>query len=209
MAKRIRTGDVRALATVGAILAITLALAPRRAAAAIESRLILETYFETGDIPTGDDFKDLIDSYVHQVDDGVTTYTLTGIGRTVGGGPNGQGLRVGGNVGINETLPYADIHVGYTAADLPEMEPQWAGNFGYLPLRYSNDATGQTHFGYLQGRMESAGTPTLGPGFQAQYLAWETTPGATIVTSVLPEPAGAAVLVALVGVLEVRRKARV
>ena len=211
MAKRIHARGVRALATVGAIVVITFASAPREAAAAIESREILKTYFETGDIPTGEDFKDLIDSYVHQVDDGVTTYTLTGIGRSsAGGGPNGQGLRVGGNVGINELLPYADIHAGYTAADLPEMEPQWAGNYGYLPLRYSSDATGQTHYGYLQGRMESAGTPTLGPAFQAQYIAWETAPNVTIVTSVLPEPACAVALMALAGSLMIRsRGARV
>jgi hypothetical protein len=40
----------------------------------IEPRDILETFFETGDIPTADQFKDLLDSYIHQTDDGVTVY---------------------------------------------------------------------------------------------------------------------------------------
>jgi hypothetical protein len=40
----------------------------------IEPRNILETYFETGDVPTADQFKSLIDSYVHKLDDGVTVY---------------------------------------------------------------------------------------------------------------------------------------
>ncbi len=42
----------------------------------IEPRDILETYFETGDIPTAEQFKDLLDSYVHQTDDGVTIFRL-------------------------------------------------------------------------------------------------------------------------------------
>jgi hypothetical protein len=42
----------------------------------IEPRNILETYFQTGDIPTAEQFKDLLDSYVHQVDDGVTVFPV-------------------------------------------------------------------------------------------------------------------------------------
>ena len=41
---------------------------------AIESRNILKTYFETGDVPTQDQFGSLIDSYVHRTDDNVTIY---------------------------------------------------------------------------------------------------------------------------------------
>lgn len=38
---------------------------------AIESRSTLRTFFETGDIPTQEEFWDVIDSYVHQKDDGI------------------------------------------------------------------------------------------------------------------------------------------
>jgi len=38
---------------------------------AIESRNTLRTFFETGDIPTQEEFWDVIDSYVHQQDDGI------------------------------------------------------------------------------------------------------------------------------------------
>lgn len=44
----------------------------------IEPRNILETYFETGDIPTQEQFKDFLDSYVHQLDDGITVYPVPG-----------------------------------------------------------------------------------------------------------------------------------
>jgi hypothetical protein len=39
-----------------------------------ESRSILKTYFETGDIPTEEQFGNLIDSYIHRLDDGLTIY---------------------------------------------------------------------------------------------------------------------------------------
>ena len=41
---------------------------------AIVSRESLYSFFETGDIPTQEEFADLIDSYVHQVEDGVYVY---------------------------------------------------------------------------------------------------------------------------------------
>lgn len=45
-----------------------------------ESREQLLTYFETGDIPTEDEFSNLISSYVHRLDDGVTVYDTGGTG---------------------------------------------------------------------------------------------------------------------------------
>jgi hypothetical protein len=69
---------------------------------AIEPRAILKTFFETGDVPTQDQFSNLIDSYIHQTDDGLT---LTGIAATSDGSAAGRAIRVGDNVGINEPLP--------------------------------------------------------------------------------------------------------
>lgn len=43
---------------------------------AIESRDILKTYFETGNIPTEQDFANLIDSYIHRIDDGVYIFDV-------------------------------------------------------------------------------------------------------------------------------------
>jgi hypothetical protein len=45
---------------------------------AIESRGILKTFFETGDVPTAEQFGDVIDSYIHQTDDNVTIYLEKG-----------------------------------------------------------------------------------------------------------------------------------
>ncbi len=43
---------------------------------AIEPRDQLKTYFETGDIPTQDQFDAVLDSYVHKTDDGITIYNV-------------------------------------------------------------------------------------------------------------------------------------
>lgn len=43
----------------------------------IEPRDILKTFFETGDIPTQDQFYDVLDSYIHKTDDGVTIYKVS------------------------------------------------------------------------------------------------------------------------------------
>src|SRR4051794_8968698 len=47
----------------------TAACATSRASGAVVSRAILKTFFETGDVPTQDQFSTLIDSMVHGVDD--------------------------------------------------------------------------------------------------------------------------------------------
>jgi hypothetical protein len=45
---------------------------------AIETRDLLKTFFQTGDIPTEVQFGDVIDSYIHQTDDNVTIYLEAG-----------------------------------------------------------------------------------------------------------------------------------
>lgn len=184
------------------------------ASAAIENRSILKTYFETGDVPTQDQFANLIDSYIHQTDDGVAL-TLVGIGgqRNSGTGPNGQGLRVGGNVGINELLPDAMLGQWLPPSLHPEMEPLWAGQHGFLPLKYQ-DAGGQPYYGFLQVSMQSALAPGAEgavvvepPPIFVEYWAWETTPSTTVTTFFVPEPASATVLT-LMGFGLLRRRGR-
>jgi hypothetical protein len=193
----------------------TLAGTPQAARAAIEPRSILKTYFETGDVPTQDQFSNLIDSYIHQTDDGLI---LDGIGgRHSGSGPNGQGLRIGGNVGINELLPDTSLGVWLDPALHPAMEPLWAGEFGFLPLRYHSTASPpQTHYGFLQismasaggGSPDSGGTVPPGPAIFVEHWVWESTPGATLTTFIVPEPAATAALLLLVALPVTRRTRR-
>lgn len=44
---------------------------------AIESRAVLKTFFETGDVPTEGQFSDLIDSFISRIDDGVYIYDVS------------------------------------------------------------------------------------------------------------------------------------
>jgi len=57
--------------SVGLVAVISLAIfsSARPAQAAIESRAILKSFFQTGDIPTQDQFATLIDSTVNLIDD--------------------------------------------------------------------------------------------------------------------------------------------
>src|ERR1043165_9416188 len=45
---------------------------------AIEPRSILKTFFITGHVPTQDEYWDVLDSYIHQVDDNLTIYLEPG-----------------------------------------------------------------------------------------------------------------------------------
>src|SRR5258706_3966755 len=64
MSKRIRGSVV-----VFAAVAFAVLVAAPSARAAIETRDTLKTYFQTGDVPTADQFATLIDSLVNIVDD--------------------------------------------------------------------------------------------------------------------------------------------
>ena len=60
---------IRGNAGVWASVAFMILGAARPARAAIESRSILKAYFQTGDVPTQDQFATLIDSTVNPIDD--------------------------------------------------------------------------------------------------------------------------------------------
>ncbi|MEA2707623.1 MAG: hypothetical protein QOF78_224 [Phycisphaerales bacterium] len=179
-------------------------------ASAILSRNILKSFFEKGDKPTESQFANFIDSFIHLTDDGLT---LTGIGgnRHSGTGPNGQGLRIGGNVGINEVLP--DTGEWLAPSLHPEMEPLWAGQTGFLPLRYESSA-GLAHYGFLQISMETAtaaADPLISaaaepPAIFVEYWVWEPSPGTTVTTSFVPEPTAALGLALAASVALARRR---
>jgi hypothetical protein len=171
--------------------------------AAIEPRSILKTYFETGDVPTQDQFSNLIDSYIHLTDDGLT---LTGIGATPDGSAAGQAIRVGGNAGINESLPdtFGGTWKSPTSTALPRLYARFGGTSGFLPLKY--EGLDGAHYGFLQ--IDMGTDPGVSPGapiFVTQWV-WESSANTALTTFAVPEPTTLALL--LVGLTPALRRRR-
>ena len=139
--------------------------------AAIETRDVLKTYFETGDAPTSQDFEDVLNIILNE--------SLPGsYGITAPADPNGAIIRAQGSV----------IDASVTSGAMPAgLGPGWAGSSGYLGLALS--ISGATHYGYLQMSAGAAGTAELYPMFVEAFV-WETVPGASITTApvIVPEP---------------------
>jgi hypothetical protein len=171
---------------------------------AIEPRSILKTFFETGDVPTQDQFGDVIDSYIHQTDDGLT---LTGIGAIPDGSAAGKAIRVGGNVGINESLPdtFSGTWRSPISTALPRMCSEFCGTSGFLPLKY--EGLDGARYGFLQ--IDMGTDPGVSPGapiYVTQWV-WDSSPNTTLTTFAVPEPATfALLLVGLMPVLGSRRR---
>jgi hypothetical protein len=168
---------------------------------AIVPRNILKSFFETGDVPTQEQFSNLIDSYVHHTDDG---FDLVAIGSIPDSSAAGRALRVGGNVGINETLPdtYSGIWKPYPTAPgttLPQMCPMFCGTSGFLPLKYAG-ADGP-HYGFLQIDMGADPGASPGAAIYVTQLVWESSPNTTLTTFAVPEPTGLGLL--LVGLMSI------
>ena len=138
-----------------------------RAGAAIESRDVLKTYFETGDVPTEQQFANFLDSMVHQVEDG----HLIGVVPTPDGAARlGEGESVG---------------PGLTFGAAAGLSDDWLQQSGFLGLSF-NILT-ETHYGYLQiSAADDANSPYP---MQVDYFVYETTPDTSITTATVPEPA--------------------
>jgi hypothetical protein len=168
-------------------------LRPAPAEAAIEPRDILKTFFETGDVPTQDQFANLIDSFIHQTDDGLT---LIGIGGDLNGPRH---LNAGAIL---------DGSLTFTApgSQLP-LAANWRGQSGFLPLEYQ-DSAGQPHFGFLEMSMDAAASPpATTPAINVQHWAWETTANTAVVATPVPEPASMGLL-AMLGAALLRQRRR-
>ena len=115
------TGFHRVLGVAATLVVATFAAAPSQAA--IESRNILKTFFETGDIPTQEQFGTLIDSMVNRLDD----RNLLGLRTSSDGGA--ALLSIGDIVG-----PPTDF--GPAAG----LSGDWAGQTGYLGLAMTDSS---------------------------------------------------------------------
>lgn len=126
----------------------------------IEPRDILESYFETGDIPTADQFRNLILSYAHLTDDDITVLPVGGTTqKNWGFGITTPQTRVGVKAGVGEyesvlSLYHADsdfanwfISLNPTTGDVPGFSIDQIIGSGQISQFFIEEGTGHVGIG--------------------------------------------------------------
>lgn len=187
--------------------------------AAIETRDTLKTFFETGDIPTADQFTTLIDSMVNISEDGGLLNLYFNYGAAAGDHTvslnrawllaqssdgtlinfqNGQSI---GPISLEQTL----VNGGLLGAS-----SLWAGQSGFLGLQFELDDAGviSTHYGFVQMSVDGASSSTP-YAIHVDGFAYETLADTSISAfNVVPVPAAVWLFGSALGVMGViRRKA--
>jgi hypothetical protein len=200
-----------------AVISLAIFSSAQAARAAIESRETLKTYFQTGDVPTAEQFATLIDSTINFVDDrkliGLKVYDPQSsylAGDTIVFNRLSVGATVGeiaeGNAGTPPALEFASWPP-LDPNDPTEMDvaTDFAGQYGYLGILLE-DSFGQVNYGYLQMGMDPVGSATH-PAIYVDYVVYESTPNTPITVAPVPEP-GTAMLLGLGLVALAVRRAR-
>jgi hypothetical protein len=181
-------------------IAVVFACAAGVAHGAVVPRNVLKTYFETGDIPTQDDFVDVIDSIVD-----VSWHYDTQSTHSVHGQPLGGGILIhgGGDDDVLRLLPGDPIGPGLPAGEfaasgvLDSLLHATEDRF-LLGLRFtinnSSLGTATTHYGFVDLSVEGASSPTPG-AIHLCGVAYETEPDTALAAFFVPEPSAAALLV--------------
>ena len=188
-----KTLTPRFIAMIAVVLLVPIS---RPASAAVEPRVILKTFFETGDVPTQDQFKDLIDSFINYNDDGLT---ITGIAQNSSTGAGGRKFE---DDSIDVTLDFASN--GGPGGVIPSMAPEFGGHSGFLGLRLS-DSLSNTYYGYFQLSMDDP-LLTDPAGIHVDYFVFNDTPGESLSVTSVPIPAGAWLFGSAFGLLGMRRR---
>jgi len=159
----------RALAASSLALVVSAALTTSPAVAAEQNRSYLYDKFQDGDIPTGQDFADMIDSALHFMDSG---FNVMGTAAA----SDGRALLLEAGATVDASLTYAEV------AGLSNF---WAGHSGFMAVLFADGPV--SHYGYFQLSSGEPGGTALYP-MHIQSFTWEDQPGAPLVTSSVPEP---------------------
>lgn len=208
------------------VLAVILGLAsfslPGTANAAIVSRSILKTFFETGDKPTAPQFATLIDSMVNSssgsldlsfdfgatLEDHAVSFNGAGIFAQSSDG-NLINFQSGREIGP------ASLETKLVAGGLLGPTSLWAGQTGFLGLQFEliNEGIVSTHYGFLKMKIAPLhdgleGSRSQPYSIYVDSFAYETTPGTPITTfSAVPVPGSAWLLGSgLLGLIGFSRK---
>ena len=175
------------------VLSVLLSVCLPAAHSAIESREVLQTYFETGDIPTQDQFSDLIDSFINlQADYGTSadTHTVTSLtgGIAVDAAGHAQLLTEGQTFDPAAATFLGTAGVGDGTA--------WPGDSGFLAFTFELSDAGETTMELeIVGVVNDAKvTSLLGEQEAALYLCYPQhyyTPGNALLIAPNIDPAAA------------------
>jgi len=196
------------------MLVISVSALPARAA--VVSRAVLKSFFQTGDVPTQEQFATFIDSTINFVDDryllGLKVYNpqvtyITGdtviFNRLSIGDPVGQVAE-----GTTTTPPAREFaNWGPLNPNDPsamDVATDFAGQSGFMGIQLQ-DGTGQINYGYLQMGMDSAAS-ALHPAIHVDYIVYESEPNKPITVASVPEPSSALFLLSCGGMLLARRR---
>lgn len=170
--------------------------------AAIESRDVLKTYFESGDVPTERQFSNLIDSSINLYvgyGESADTHTVTSVTGGIAADASGRAQLLT----EGQTFDPAAVTLLGTASVGDGSD--WPGESGFLAFTFDLGDAGAatTHAGFLQMSVDgpAAATPYA---INVIGFAYETVPDTPITTFAIPEPSitflialGAACLTAL------------
>ena len=187
-----------------------LSLFCRPSEAAIETRSILKTFFETGDIPTEQQFSNLIDSQLTLfADPGPSREEHSLRTSRIGirsSGVNQKAVRFSAGDVIGPPTPEQGtaLSVGVGASS------DWVGESGFLGLEFELESAGvlTTHYGFVQMRVDDAlsATPFA---IHIEAFAYDTTPDTPITAFVIPEPATMTLVVVGAASIRLGRRERV
>jgi hypothetical protein len=182
-----------------ALFVVALGVSPV-ANAALVSRNILKTFFQTGDVPTQQQFATLIDSMVNISEDGDRLNLYFDYGPTVGDHTVSLGRAwlfaqsSDGNL-INfqsgRSIGPASLEQVLVKGGLLGASSLWAGQSGFLGLQFELVDAGiiSTHYGFVQMSVDDASSLTP-YAIHVDGFAYETTANTSITaSSVVPVPA--------------------
>ena len=176
----------------------------KQARAAIDPRDVLKSYFETGDVPTEEQFANLIDSAIAPVNlvlefggaiDAHSVHLNNTGGIASDGGGQAALLPLGGEVG-----PLLTFDTDATTGPSLGATSVWPGSTGYLGVQFQQGQPGAltNHYGFVQMRVDASSSPTP-YAIHVEAFVYETTPDTPLTTFAVAVPEPSTLALAMLG----------